>query len=516
MGNEILGEKKAKQKIPRSLTIKADWIKLSDKEKQGIGDYAKQFISHNKIFILNNFLSFVFPIISHNIRTHLFPFLNSYYSRVNSKRILTENSKIELIDLMTLTQILLKSPMDYDENIYYHKKIILILYDIANGEVLFHEKNKDNLDIDILLKIFNFTIFCYFKKYAKKSSTLKISPDETFTEDMNKDIKNFLICNIFNSYEMTEELSKKNITVDLLNDFIDNKLPAIEGFIKNYLNTCLLNLENDITNENMTCFPLFNEPPCTLPTYKFFFFCLSNTNISSKHYAFKLYDCKINGYNLSNLVYSFLGFSGPIIILIQHYNKKTKNYITLGMFLNSNFKECFSTFCGDDLCQIVIIGNKLEIFKTVGEDKNHYCYISSKNQKFQTHVPGIGMGFTRGEIRFWLDANELFSKSYFGQYDDVYEEGSPFEDMEEKLDIANLEVFGFGDDDTLKELMKKQERDQVIINKMKKVDKSAFVNNDFDREMFFSRTFSHRQDVDEKAFADIKKKDEKMFDNSEE
>ena len=90
------------------------------------------------------------------------------------------------------------------------------------------------------------------------------------------------------------------------------------------------------------------------------------------------------------------------------------------------------------------------------------------------------MGYSHGQIRFWLDSNQLFSKSYFGKYDDVFEEASPFEEMEEKLEICNLEVYGFGDDDTLKDLIKKQERDQVIINKMKKVDKAAFANNDFD------------------------------------
>ena len=123
--------------------------------------------------------------------------------------------------------------------------------------------------------------------------------------------------------------------------------------------------------------------------------------------------------------------------------------------------------------------------------------------------PGIGMGYSHGQIRFWLDSNQLFSKSYFGKYDDVFEEASPFEEMEEKLEICNLEVYGFGDDDTLKDLVKKQERDQVIINKMKKVDKAAFANNDFDREMFLSKTFSHRQVVDERAQSDLQKKDSK-------
>jgi hypothetical protein len=109
------------------------------------------------------------------------------------------------------------------------------------------------------------------------------------------------------------------------------------------------------------------------------------------------------------------------------------------------------------------------------------------------------MGNRNGEIRFWLDSQELFSKSYFNKYDEVFEEGSPFKEMKEILNIGNIEVFGFGDEDTLNDLIKKQDRDKALSDKMKKVDKSAFVNNEFDKEMFFSKTFAHRNDVDERA-----------------
>ena len=44
---------------------------------------------------------------------------------------------------------------------------------------------------------------------------------------------------------------------------------------------------------------------------------------------------------------------------------------------------------------------------------------------------------------------------------------------------------------------------------MKKVDKSAFANNEFDREMFLGKTFSHRQVVDDRAQSDLQKKDSK-------
>ena len=57
--------------------------------------------------------------------------------------------------------------------------------------------------------------------------------------------------------------------------------------------------------------------------------------------------------------------------------------------------------------------------------------------------------------------------------------------------------------------MKKQQKDKMISDKMKKVDKSAFANNDFDKEMFFGKTFQHRQQLDHRAFNDGKKEGDK-------
>ena len=508
MGND---EGSSKSGSKKSNSKKAEWIKLSDKEKQGVMAYTKKYLDqlNNNKFKSDNFFSNVFTYISKEISSNINKYLNSFYSEVKSPRKLQPDQSLELVDIMTLAQILIKSYLDFDESIYYHKSIVLILYDMINGELFYWEKNKDDLDINIITKIFNFIILIYFNKYAKKSSTLKLDTKEIFNNEFTSNVKEFILCNILNKYKLTQDDFKVKITSEQLSEFTEKKLFSLDGFAISHFSTLLFNLENDPNNENLTSFPIFNEPPSTLSITKFFFYCLSNSIISSKHYAFKLYDCKINGFNLSNLVYSFLGFTGPIIILVQHHDKTNDNFITFGMFINKNFKECFSNFCGDDLSHILILGDKMEILKTVGDDHEHYCYISSKNQKFQKMKPGIGVGYSNNQMRFWLDANELFSKSYFGKYDDVYEEGSPFEEMEETLDICNLEVYGFGDDDTLKDLMKKQERDQVIIDKMKKVDKSAFANNEFDREMFLSKTFSHRQVVDERATNDLEKKDEK-------
>lgn len=57
-------------------------------------------------------------------------------------------------------------------------------------------------------------------------------------------------------------------------------------------------------------------------------------------------------------------------------------------------------------------------------------------------------------------------------------------------------MFGFGNEDSLEELMKKQDKDKALCNKMKQVDKSAFVNNEFDKEMFFGKSYAHNQQME--------------------
>ena len=349
MGNEG-GSKSSSKKS----NMKATWIKLSDKEKQGVISYTKKYIdqANNNKFKSEKFFQTVFTYISKEISDNIIKYLNSFYSEIKANRQLQQENNIVIVDIMTLSQILIKSYLDSDENIYYHKSIVLILYDIINGELFSYEKHKDNLNIDIITKIFNFIILIYFNKYAKKSSTLNFNTKEIFNNEFNANIKEFILCNILNKYKLTKEDFTTKITIDQLSQFIEKKLISLDGFVISYFSTVLFNLEQDVNNDNMTSFPIFNEPPSTLSIYKFFFYCLSNIIISSKYYAFKLYDCKINCFNLSNLVCSFLGFTGPIIILVQHHDKTLDDFISFGMFINSNFKECFSYFCGDDLSQI--------------------------------------------------------------------------------------------------------------------------------------------------------------------
>jgi hypothetical protein len=483
MGNEQKGGFKSKKNLG---------INFNEEDKNEVIKYYNKFYNkEKKSFNFNKFIENTFLILHQQIKSNLIKFLQSFY---NLKQIKKKDNTFDLQDFFSLAYLLTKANTDSNDDNYFNKNTFFILYDIYKGKI---DSYQETYYINDLINIFNFITLLYFNKYSNNNKNLSFTEDK-FNEDYNKEFKIFLLENLKDTDDSNVSIENLEMNYNLVNKLVSDKLYNLESFLKHYFNGIFFNKLNDEYYENLSPFPIFNNPPNTISIYKFFYFCLTNSQISSKKYAFKLFDTKIAGYNLSDLIYSFLGFTGPVAIFIQHFPKNSKNEIILGMFLNSNFKECYEKCCGDDLSNIFCITPRIIKYNFNG-DKNNILYIQGKSQKFSKKRPGIGMGNINGEIRFWLDSQELFSKSYFNKYDNVFEEGSPFKEMKEILNIGNIEVYGFGDEDTLNDLIKKQDRDKALSDKMKKVDKSAFVNNEFDKEMFFSKTFAHRNDVDERA-----------------
>ena len=76
MGNEGNSGKSGSKKG----SSKAQWIKLSDSEKQGISTYCRKFLGDNKEFQVNRFLKTIFNYISKEISANINNFLNGYYA----------------------------------------------------------------------------------------------------------------------------------------------------------------------------------------------------------------------------------------------------------------------------------------------------------------------------------------------------------------------------------------------------------------------------------------------------
>lgn len=388
-------------------------VLFDEYEKAGLQLFYSQFYANEQLN-LKTLLEEVFLILAPLVQPNIVSFLNSYYSVRDRNK---TADKVDINDFLMLAHILLKANSDSDDSIYFKINIFFIIYDITKGKI---EAYKDITCIKDIISIFGFVMLIYINKYENQ----KHKTDNPFTEDFNCQLTEYLTANI--NAEQNNSLSYLTIK-----DYVDNQLYALNGFIKTNLRGVLLKKDNDFISQ----FPKFNEPPSVISMIKFFFFCLATPNVSNKSYAFKLFSCKVQGYNVSDLIYSFMGFPGPVVIMVQHFDKEGEE-IVVGMYINGNFKECYEKFCGDDMSFIFTLGSKMTLYKYRTEE--NICFICSRNQKYSKVQPGIGMGYNKGSIRFWLDMNELFSKSHFGKYDDVFEEGSPFNDAVEKLNVFDI------------------------------------------------------------------------------
>ena len=382
---------------------------------------------------LNNLLKDLFGELAVNYKINIFDFLNKSLERQKKQVI----KKFDKNCLILLTEFLLKSSTSEDaflSNIYLNQSYIYIIYDIIKGSPATH-KNNAFLDYDIILDIFNFIMSIYVNLH-----------EEFIIEGVkNRYNKEKMICNLTNIFETLSIIdSNKKINKTNLDNFINENLISVDCLIKDYFTKIMI--ENNQTNI---------YPNNSLPTFQFgcsnivsidqfFLYCMGNPFLTTKKHAYKLYCCNDNGFNLSSVIYSFLGFEGPITILINHLNKDDSKTV-LGIFLNSNFKECFENYVGDDSCFPFIIQPNLKFYKfyPLSINRNKILYLSSKNHKNTSMKPGVGLGYGYSGSKIWLDLNDLFKKSYFTKNETVFEEGSPFENDKEILNVQFLFILDY-------------------------------------------------------------------------
>jgi hypothetical protein len=318
--------------------------------------------------------------------------MNDYY-KLKKLAPITEISYKEVVYLAyLLTNI---NQNDEDEiKTYYGKGTFEIIYDIFSGKV----GSYSNLTTENVIQVLGSVLAIYIQKHD-----IELAQSKTNLENFFKNMKNDL------------------------KTFIEQDLYNLEPFLKSHYKK--LFFDTHISFE----IPILTEPSSILTSEKFFFYVLSNPHVYGKKYTFKLYDCNKNGFSISSLIYSFIGFGGPVTIFIQHFDKTENKEYILGAYLNSSFKECYEKYCGDEFTKLFCI-SPLKYYPFQG-NKDKICYINSKQQKYSNKQAGIGFGDSYGKYKLWLDQNDPFSKSYFNKYDDVFEEGSPLKEPEEFLNV---------------------------------------------------------------------------------
>lgn len=359
-------------------------------------------------------------------------YLRKVYQQEVKETYKTFNEKAFLI----LSEILLKSNNSEEailSNLYQNQSYIYILYDLIKSSP--GAFRSELLNDKIILDIFDYALDIFIELHdesLKKGVRIRYNKDST-RKYLNRI---FLNLNIITNDSSDESINIEKRHLDI---FVSDFLYGFDCLIRDYINSIIMQ-----TNKNNLYFnnslPTFQFGVSNiLSTEEFFVFCLANPFLTNKKHSYKLYCCNEMGFNISSVIYSFLGFDGPICIFISNLNKDDSKSI-IGIFLNSNYKECFENYVGDDCCFPFIISPYLKFYKVdpLSNNRNKILYLSSKNHKNTNMRPGIGLGYGYGGSKIWIDMNDPFKQSYFNKNETVYNEGSPFENEKEMLNVNIL------------------------------------------------------------------------------
>jgi hypothetical protein len=363
---------------------------------------------------------------------HLINFLQSYYDSTNLQRRIKGQLTFE--DYATVAYILINANDNEKDSLFYKVDTFFILHDIMTGTIGSHkEKSFDYRNIKML---FEYLVQIFIDYQLPKNKDLA---KEHFDESkFNK----FLRASLSREDKDKRFMYEKNdshFTVDKeeLAKFLKS-LVGLESFFKMYFKLKFFGVDINLL---ISTVPIYFEPSEILTTDQYLFLCLSNANLKHHKMAFRFYDTRRDGFYLPNAIFSFMGFEGPIAFFFKHVDQETKKECILGGLMISNVKETFKDkCCGDENTVLFSFNPKLEFYQVVG-NLDKILHISSNRFNIGEFDPGIGFGNYHDQYKLWIDTHDVQHKSYFMKYDDVFEEGSPFEEAFKYLNVKSFLTF---------------------------------------------------------------------------
>jgi len=354
-------------------------------------------------------------------------FLQNFYESVNLQRRMKFEFSFE--DFSTVAYLLINANDNERDTLYYKVDTFYILHDILTGNISSH--NEKAFDYRNIKMIFEFFVKIFIDYQLPKNKDLaKEHLDESKFDKFLK----ITLSREDQKKRVMYEKDESNLTVEKeeLNKFLKT-LVGLESYLKMNFRLKLFGLD---ANLFITSIPIYYEPSEILTTDQYLFLCLSNRNLRNYKMAFKFYDTRRDGFYLPNAIFSFMGFEGPIAFFFKHVDEETNKECILGGLVTSNVREFFKDkCCGDENTVLFTFTPKLEFFKVIGSLEK-ILYISSNRFNIGEREPGIGFGYYHDQYKFWIDTHDIQHQSYFMKYDDVFEEGSPFEEAFKYLNVS--------------------------------------------------------------------------------
>ena len=221
----------------------------------------------------------------------------------------------------------------------------------------------------------------------------------------------------------------------------------------------------------------------------------------------KLYSTYEDGRSFDRLASQILGYDGPTLIIA----KADSNDDVVGMFTTTKWEDKTSTYGNRNnflytlrTCKIFPTqgsGENFQWFNLRGYDMPHGLGSGGSYNKNSSSSSSSSSSSRSTSFRFFVP--DSMESLIAGSSCLTFEQGSLLgPGTMGKTKLLDLEVWAVGDTETINNGMSGRKAARNIreekINRARKVDKAAFLQNDFDKEMFLGNTFTHHKQSKER------------------
>jgi len=192
-----------------------------------------------------------------------------------------------------------------------------------------------------------------------------------------------------------------------------------------------------------------------------------------------LYRDWCDGRSFNALLKGTLYYNGPALLV----TRTTQGEVVGG--LSNAWEDGNGKFRGTSECFLFALSPGLQILRSSARSGN-YVYLNARNK----HVArGLGFGGQPGFFRLWLDAD--FEECYVLENDATYSTGQLLlgSGMQRRFEPSIVEIWACGSEEAKAAQAAERARVEGVREQARKVDKAKFVENEFDKEMFFQNTF---------------------------
>mmetsp|Transcript_30861 Transcript_30861/g.64742 ORF Transcript_30861/g.64742 Transcript_30861/m.64742 type:complete len:644 (-) Transcript_30861:1119-3050(-) len=220
---------------------------------------------------------------------------------------------------------------------------------------------------------------------------------------------------------------------------------------------------------------------------------------------YRLYTSASDGLSFNRLQNALLGYGGPTLLIIQSGRS------TFGAFTASPWKESKDFYGNHDCFLYKLLPETTAVYRPTGgttkaNSRFMYCNSFARSRGYDQQAHGIGFGGSTDRPRLFL--SESFDDCRAGSDDLTFEKGPLLAGRQNgggfsaaadaMFEIDNLEVWGVGGTEVVRESLEARSRSRDIrqanINKARKVDKAAFLD-DLRSGIIENKAFAHREQI---------------------